>query len=340
MTSCMIKILPVYIIHHSYLEEEMSSDDEVEISKICDQSEMNINDKSPLVEVNFDSPTSPTSFTSSSSDSDLSDSLKSILSASHFSKRDLISPPPDSPNNFSLNSSWCGDDSTYKPVFISDGITGDLNSPNIISKCFPGETYQSILDQVIKTCSLNRDIWLSIGNFLPLLADAPCSVFEHPSKRAAYCNTVLNSFRAALESFEKSVKQYGGRLFLVEVFPSPAALNPDASKVPNNFRKLAWYIYLGLNDIIHNLNRKFGHTRTLNFNSYLRHRISMRKGKVRSFNKSVFEISSEESGDGQVRDRRQESKLKEGLHHSNGFSLLEPTRLVIADIISRAILGS
>ena len=67
----------------------------------------------------------------------------------------------------------------------------------------------------------------------------------------------------------------------------------------------------------------------------------MRKGKVRSFNKSVFEISSEEEGgEGPVRDRRQESKLKEGLHHSNGFSLLEPTRLVIVDIISRAILGS
>ena len=322
----------------------ISCDDELEIfgsssgDRLVTESRVNVNNHSSPVQMKLDSPTSSSTSHSSYSSSV---SANSSSSGSEYSDDSMSSSDSDSSDN---SSSLLADsrDSTLCPIFISDGIAGDLNSVKIMSKCFPAKSYQYILNKVMKTCNLNRDIWLSVGNYLPLLVNTPSIVFQHLSKRIAYRKSMLVAFRAAVTNFKKSVEERGGRVFLVEVFPSPRSLNPDSSKVPDNFYRLAWKIYLGLNVLINDLNREFGHTRTLNFNSYLRHRISMRKGKVRSFNKSVFEISSEEEegGEGPVRDRRQESKLKEGLHHSNGFSLLEPTRLVIVDIISRAILGS
>ena len=336
--------------NHSNLDD-MCSDDEIEIFKTSaglpsvKESRVKVNSYYSPVDVKLDSPGSSIANNFSSPYSYSSHSSHNSLSTSDFCNEGSVSlsecNSSDLCNNSSFRSPQCGSDSTIYPIFISDGITGDLNSNNIISKCFPGETYQSILDQVIKSCSLNTDIWLSIGNFLPLLADAPYSAFEHTSKRSDYRNAILVSFRDTLVSFEKSVRQSGGRVFLAEVFPSPRALNPDPSKVPDNFQKLSWDVYLGLNDVIHDLNRQFGHTRTLNFNSYLRHRISIRKGKVKSFNKSVMEISCEdEERGGPGKERRRESKLKEGLHHSNGFNLLEPSRQVIVHVASRAILNS
>ena len=228
-------------------------------------------------------------------------------------------------------------DSNSKPLFISDGIVGDLNSPDIHCKTFPGLSCKSILKKVEKSCDLNRDIWLSIGNFLPLLSFTPSAVFKDLSKRIVYRKTMLKSFRSSVTSFEKAVKSKGGRIFLIEVFPSPRVLDPNLAMVSTTHHKLSWKVYLGLKYMVNDLNREFGQSRTLNFDPVLKEKVRFRKGRIAQFDKCVIEVSSEEEGEDSVRDKHPERKLKSGLHDSDGIYLLESTRLVVADNISRAI---
>ena len=219
----------------------------------------------------------------------------------------------------------------FIPIFVSDGIVGDLNCPEIVSRVFPGKSVNEIMalmKQEFKT--LKRDVWLSVGNFLAItLPDS----LEDKIEGYKFTRKVTNSLKQSLEEFNSLVKSNGGRLFVIEIFPSPCLLDPDRSKSPAHHQKLGWKLFLDLNKAIKDFNINNGIRDTLNLSSYLRSSIKLNKeGKRRYLKKSCLKICSD---NGEC--MKWESKIKKNLHHDDNVHLLESTRLVVTHVIQRAI---
>lgn len=224
-----------------------------------------------------------------------------------------------------------------KPIFITDGIAGDLRDKRIISKVYLNQSPIFILNNSSKNLELNRDIWLSIGNFLILMEDTKPSIINTPNKIIKYRQKTLTAFKKSILKFKQRVNKKGGRVYVMEVFPPPCMLDEDRA-TSKAHHKAAWRLYIGLNKVIHSINMESGATRTLNVNSYLRERVYLKKGKRCLIKKSVVELSSEEEFEEQQKEHRlMESKLKPKLHEPDGLHLLEPIRLVVSHVIMRAI---
>ena len=219
----------------------------------------------------------------------------------------------------------------FIPIFVSDGIVGDLNCPEIVSRVFPEKSVNEIMalmKQEFKT--LKRDVWLSVGNFLAItLPDS----LEDKIEGYKFTRKVTNSLKQSLEEFNSLVKSNGGRLFVIEIFPSPCLLDPDRSKSSARHQKLGWKLFLDLNKAIKDFNINNGIRDTLNLSSYLRSSIKLNKeGKRRYLKKSCLKICSD---NGEC--MKWESKIKKNLHHDDNVHLLESTRLVVTHVIQRAI---
>ena len=165
---------------------------------------------------------------SSSSDSDSSEqSDSSSVDSDSTSSSDTTSSCTDD----TVSSTSSGDSSSNSsedepeelfPLFANDGIVGNLNSPNIISKVFPDKSADYIITSIKKEIkSLNRDIWLSVGNFD--VVAIPDSLVDL-TKRNDFRKEAISSFRKSLDQFNTEIKSKGGRLFLMEIFPSPQRL--------------------------------------------------------------------------------------------------------------------
>ena len=212
------------------------------------------------------------------------------------------------------------------PIFVSDGIVGDLSCLEISSKVFPGKS--KAITKEIEV--LKRDIWLSVGNFLPI--SLPESLGDGVDRNNFTCN-MIESMRKNLNELNNKVKHDGGRLFVIEVFPPPCILDPDRSKFSASHQKLGWELFLGLNKLIKDFNSKNGIMDTLNVSSYLRSSIKLNKeGKRKYLKKSCIKITSDND-----KCVKWESKIKKKLHHNDNVHLLEPTRLIVSHVIQKAI---
>ena len=177
---------------------------------------------------------------------------------------------------------------------------------------------------------LKRDIWLSVGNFLPI--SLPESLGDGVDRNNFTCN-MIESMRKNLNELNNKVKHDGGRLFVIEVFPPPCILDPDRSKFSASHQKLGWELFLGLNELIKDFNSKNGIMDTLNVSSYLRSSIKLNKeGKRKYLKKSCIKITSDND-----KCVKWESKIKKKLHHNDNVHLLEPTRLIVSHVIQKAI---
>ena len=275
---------------------------------------------------------------SSSSDSsdDSHSDLSSIDSSDESSSSSSSSSSVDSSSVDSSSSSESSEDEVINPIFISDGIVGDLDCNGITTKVFPGKSVNYITSAVKKQFQqLNRHIWLSVGNFAVInLPKSLGTVIQ----RNEYRMKLRSSFENSLTQFNEIIKSKGGRLFVIEVFPSPSVLDPNRSTHSSQaYQKLGWKLFLDFNKVIKQLNSQNGNHGTVNASSYLRTPVKLDKqGKRRYVHKSCMAISSDEEGNGPKR-VTYESKIKLNLHQTDNHHLLEPIRLVVANVVERAI---
>ena len=234
----------------------------------------------------------------------------------------------------SSNSSEDGPEELF-PLFANDGIVGNLNSPNIISKVFPDKSIDYIITSIKKEFkSLNRDIFVLVANFD--VVAIPDSLVDL-TKRNNFRKEAISSFRKSLDQFNTEIKSKAGRLFLMEIFPSPCILDPDRSTLSKMQQKLGWKMFLNFNKVIKECNSTNGDRKSLNLSSYLRAKVKLNSGgKRKGVKKDCLEVSSDEDAGGK-RSKRWESKVNKDLHQSDNMGLLEPIRLVVCDIVIRAI---
>ena len=280
---------------------------------------------------------SETNGLSNSSNCDSSEeSDSSLVSDSSSNTTSSCTDDNDSSSWISDTSSNCSEDviEELAPIFANDGIVGNVNSPDIITKVFPAESLDNIIALINKEFkSLKRDVWLSVANFdVVNLPDSLDVIMRNNFRKKA-----TSMFRKSLDQFNAQIKSNGGRLFLMEIFPSPCILDPDRSTLSKMHQNLGWEMFLNFNQVIKEFNTMNGVQKTLNVNSYLRAKIKLNKsGRRKGVKRTCLEVSSNENAGGK-RSTRWESKVNKDLHQADNMHLLEPTRLVISDVVLRAI---
>ena len=152
-----------------------------------------------------------------------------------------------------------------KPIFASD-LCLEIVDPTV--QCVRVEGSVQDVIQIVKSWSLNRDIWLSVGNNTVYSLDTT----NIEQSQTEMVQQAVNGVISDLESFNEEVKSVGGRLFITTLIPCPKLINQeDPYEVESNAlisKELASKLFLKLNKEIIVFNHKNGYE-TFKFNRYL-----------------------------------------------------------------------
>ena len=203
-----------------------------------------------------------------------------------------------------------------KPIFASDNVIKDLNESDITSITVEGgvsDVINSVKLYANKTeRKLQRNIWLSVGNRLPLLEDVSVKDIKNKLKWSGIVKEKVENFKRLLQEFNSKVTDEGGKLFVLAILPSPYSLNQLKGA---NSTDLNCKLLLELNSQILTFN-KINKVRSPCVNRYLLETIKKsRKNKG----------------------KRVIMKARKGLYTDDGKELLEPSRLVIMHVIKKII---
>ena len=279
--------------------------------------------KSGSLSVIVDNESSNSSCDSDSSESSVISDASSVTSSTEL-------------NGTSSSSDDDVDDEVQAPLFVNDGIVGNLDDTEVITKIYPGKSTKSIIASLKQDItSFNRVIFMSVGNFESItLPECANNLIQ----RNRYRNKLTTSFRECLDSFNTYVQSKGGRLYVMEIFPSPSVLDPDRSELTSVQQRLGWKVFLDVNKTISDFNLNNGRTRTLIVTSYLRAPVKLdKRGRRKNLRKNCLEVSSDEDVRGERKTKRLESRVNKNLHREDNIHLLETPRRVVALVVLRAI---
>jgi hypothetical protein len=220
------------------------------------------------------------------------------------------------------------------PIFACDGVVGDLNHTRIISLTVENGSVTDVLDKIkvyaqSDAGKLNRNIWLSVGNFVPLLQDLMAMEVCNKRKWTQIVYGSVNSMMSELDDFNTLVKSAGGKLRVLSLLPSPCVLDPLRANISKDYQQLAWRCFLKINKEFKGFNFNNGNMRTLCVNSFLHMKTSLRKKKQGDKCGKII-VSEKSHIDGNKR-------VREGLHAPDGIHLHEPTRLIIVNVVTKVI---
>ena len=201
--------------------------------------------------------------------------------------------------NEKYNNLRCGvkdNNPSMLPIFASDGLV-DLKKKKVISICekLPTNEFISLVKQVAaENGGLNRDFWLSVGNFEAALKNNTKNTIENDSRCHELIKEVVKNILSEVECFEKDVSAAGGRIFLITLIPCPSLVDSKKSIYSEKVQKLCSRIFIRLNQEIYMFNRKRNQG-TIGIHKYLEVKRKKSFGKCGYSRKQ--KIIQHESGD-------------------------------------------
>lgn len=139
-----------------------------------------------------------------------------------------------------------------KPVFITDGVVGGLDSKDVISRVFKSQSTEQIVTSVLNEYTdLNRVFLWSIGNVN--LTSTECSNLGSIDKMP---DKVISDLKIAY----RAIKKAGGIMEVTSLIPNPAEVEPSVSKNPTDIQSALSKAFVELTTKIYMFNERHGMT--------------------------------------------------------------------------------
>lgn len=173
------------------------------------------------------------------------------------------------------------------PVFVSDGIIGELYEPSIRCIVLEKATLSKLIDEtktMIRYWNTNQDFKrlfvVSAGNF-DITADSfSPEILDSLAERERALTNKVNYFMKELRLFNELVVSCGGILVVTSLIPQPIEVDDVVSPNLLAMQEFLSRLFLKINDEIWKFNKN-NHRTTLFLKDKLEVRIAKKHGKVR-----------------------------------------------------------
>ena len=186
----------------------------------------------------------------------------------------------------------CNSDSNSMgyPVFVSDGLIGELYEPQIRSIIVNKGTLKDLIDETkesLKYWNSPRDfkrLILISGINYDIMSHHFCSdILSSIDKREFAFDRKVRDIVSQINSFNKEITSCGGVLLFASLIPQPAQVDPTRVDSPNSLamQELLSRLYVKLNSETWDFNKRASHG-TLHLNDKLEVKPQKRNGKIRT----------------------------------------------------------